>query len=272
MLQNEEIGGTTMLIAIPTSMSKTQYYLNQAYVDYVEGAGFEPMMVTPKNDILEMAQRCHGLLLPGGIDIDPIFYGEDNYNSMSVCPVKDDFERQMLFAFIELGKPIFGICRGAQLIAREYLLRVEVAHERLEFVQHMRHHSLASELGIARDIRAHGVFVDRNALYGENNDKYINTFVNSMHHQCLFLHPPEEQKGKKKKRPPTLIVEGLRVLGYTRYGMEDKEKGHIVEAFDIIGWVESPIVAVQWHPEELKDYAILQNFFQPFAEAAIAGG
>jgi gamma-glutamyl-gamma-aminobutyrate hydrolase PuuD len=272
MLQNEEIGGPTMLIAIPTSMSKTQYYLNQAYVDYVEGAGFEPMMVTPKNDILEMAQRCHGLLLPGGIDIDPIFYGEENYDSMSVDPIKDDFERQVFFAFIELGKPIFGICRGAQLIAREFLLRVHEAHKRLEFVQHIRHHALATALVIGRDVRSHGVFVDRNVLYGEHKPKYQKVFTNSMHHQCLFLNPLPKPKGKKRQPPDVLVVAGLRVLGYTRYGMEEKEKGHIVEAFDINGWVESPIVAVQWHPEELKDYALIQNFFSQHVDVMIAEG
>jgi len=261
-----------MRIAIPTSTSKTQYYLNQAYVDYVEGAGYEPVMITPKNNILEMAEWCHGLILPGGIDIDPIFYNEDNYESVSVDPAKDDFERQMFFAFVELGKPIFGICRGLQLIAREYLLRVVEAHERLEFVQHIRHHALASELAVGRDVRTHSVFVDKNVLYGEENPNYLRVFTNSMHHQCLFLNPSAKVKGKKKKAPSDLVVAGLRVLGYTRYGMEVKDKGHIVEAFDINGWVESPIIAVQWHPEELKDYALIQNFFSQHADVMVAGG
>lgn len=260
-----------MRIAIPTGTGKTKYYINQAYVDYVEGAGYEPVLITPKNDILKMAEWSHGLLLPGGIDIDPIFYGEDNFESISVDPAKDDFERQVFFAFIELRKPVFGICRGLQLIAREYLLRVHSAHERLEFVQHIRHHALAAELSLGRDVRSHSVFVDKNVLYGEDNPNYLRVFVNSMHHQCLFLNPLPKPKGKK--RPPNeLVVAGLRVLGYTRYGMEDKEKGHIVEAFDIDGWVQSPIAAVQWHPEELEDYALIQNFFSQHVDAVVAGG
>ncbi len=260
-----------MRIGLPTSAGKTRYYINQAYVDYVEGAGYEPVLITPKNNILEMAEMCHGLILPGGIDIDPTFYGEENYSSMSVDPVKDDFERQILFAFIELNKPIFGICRGLQLIAMEFLLRVPAAQNRLEFVQHIRHHALATELAIGRDIRSHGVFVDANVLYGADHNKYQKVFTNSMHHQCLFLYDLPKEKGKKKPAI-SLMVAGLRTLGYTRYGMEDKEKGYIVEAFDITGWVESPILAVQWHPEELKDYALIQSFFQPHAEVMEAGG
>jgi gamma-glutamyl-gamma-aminobutyrate hydrolase PuuD len=253
-----------MLIGIPVGVSKTQYFVNQAYVDYVHEAGFEPVMISPRNNILEMSAFCDGLLLAGGIDIDPIFYGESNYSSQGTDPVKDDFERQVFYAFVKLHKPVFGICRGLQLIAREYLHNVPKAKARLEFVQHIGHHNLANELGITRTIPAHSVFADRNILYGEAHKIYQKMFVNSMHHQCLMIHPP--LAAKKKGYP--LISYHLKALAVSRYGMSEKDKGDIVEALDLTGWYPGKITAVQWHPEELKDLKLIQKFFD-VAEAGV---
>ena len=249
-----------MYIAIPASISKIQYFVNQAYVEYIKEAGFEPVVVTPLNDTLAVAGHCDGLLLPGGIDVDPVFYGEDNFSSLGVDPAKDNFEREMFHAFLNLGKPIFGICRGLQLIAREYLHEFPRAMKWLEYVQHTDNHALTRELDIARNVPTHSVFADKNVLYDEPHPTYQPIFVNSMHHQCLFLHAPVQQPGKAKPKV-RFIIENLRVLAYTRYGVPSKKKGYIVEAFDIDGWGDSSIQAVQWHPEELKDVKLLQKFF-----------
>jgi gamma-glutamyl-gamma-aminobutyrate hydrolase PuuD len=262
MLQNEEIGGFIMLIALPTSSSKTQYYINQAYVDYVKEAGFTPLMVTPHNDPTEVANICDGIILPGGIDIDPIYYNEDNWSSYSVDPEKDAFERAMFWAFGQVGKPIFGICRGFQLIIREYMLAKTKATKRLEFLQHINRHSLATDLSISRSLPAHRVSADRNVLYGEEHKMYQKMFVNSMHHQCLIL---SHHTSQKPKRP--LSTFNFTALAYTTYGRPSKEKDYnIVEAFELTSgpdWMEtgSRVLAVQWHPEEMKDYALIQTFF-----------
>jgi gamma-glutamyl-gamma-aminobutyrate hydrolase PuuD len=256
-----------MRLGVPTSTSKTQYYINQAYVDYVAEAGHDPVLITPNTNILIMADFCDGLILPGGIDIDPIFYYEDNFNSFQVDPVKDDFERQIFYAFANLGKPIFGICRGLQLIAREYLFKIKSANKRMEFLQHVNHHALASELTVERNIRTHGVSANLNVLYGQQHDRFQLMYVNSMHHQCLFVNELSATiKGQPTKKDP-MVVAHLQILGLTRYGLTNKESGHIVEAFRINGWLASDILAVQWHPEELKDYALLNNFFSNVALA-----
>ena len=110
-----------MKIGIPMSASKTQYFINSAYVDYVEEANLEPVIITPRNDMKLIAEICDGLLLPGGIDVEPTFYDEENIASYCVDRKKDDFERKAFVTFLTVGKPIFGICRGFQLIAREYM-------------------------------------------------------------------------------------------------------------------------------------------------------
>ncbi len=87
-----------MRIAIPLGPDDTQFKLNIAYTDYIAGAGYEPMTAIPHNDAMQMADFCDGLLLPGGKDIDPIFYGESNWGSFWADSAKDDFERIRRYA------------------------------------------------------------------------------------------------------------------------------------------------------------------------------
>jgi putative glutamine amidotransferase len=237
-----------MIIGIPVSTSKTQYYINMSYVDYVEESGLDPVLITPRNNLKAIVAACDGLLLPGGSDLEPTFYGEDNVASYGVDPFKDDFERKVLYAFVEQKKPIFGICRGFQLIAREYLLLNPDEGTWLAYWQHVNKHSLAESLSIPRSVPSH--IVDCRAdLYGGKKSDELSMFVNSMHHQALI--------SDKKTSPP---ASKLKIVATTRTGLGSKEKGFVVEAF-VLNARGSRILAVQWHPEELRDYRLLQTFF-----------
>ena len=90
--------------------------LHNVYTDAVYAAGGIPL---PACGVCaeEMAQLCDGLLLSGGVDLDPALYGEERLNdTVQVIPQRDDFELALFRAFWELNKPIFGICRGCQLV------------------------------------------------------------------------------------------------------------------------------------------------------------
>lgn len=244
-----------MKIAVTSSESKTQYYINQAYVDYLIEAGFEPVIVTPKSDIILAAAECDGLLLPGGIDIDPIFYGEDNVASISAEPEKDKFERSLFYAFIAAEKPIFGICRGFQLIVRETLKHNP--HNSLSFWQNVNNHSLANDRGVARTQPTHSVTAFKDSLYGEGPEELSKMFVNSMHHQALV--------GIFAKNAGPIIGK-VKSLAVTSFGMNQKAKGLIIEAADLQDW-GTQVRGVQWHPEELMDVSLLHTFFgEAFAE------
>ena len=57
-----------------------------------------------------------GLLLPGGGDIDPQRYGQEVNGSRWVKPELDALQFAVLDAFVKAKKPVFGICRGHQLL------------------------------------------------------------------------------------------------------------------------------------------------------------
>ena len=64
----------------------------------------------------EAADRCGGLLLPGGGDLEPWRYGQANRASRSLDPERDAGELALLDRFTARGKPVLGICRGLQVI------------------------------------------------------------------------------------------------------------------------------------------------------------
>ncbi len=254
--------GENMKVAITASQSKTQFYINQAYVQYVQTAGFEPILVTPLSDINTIANDCDFLLLPGGIDVDPIYYEEDNLNSQSVDPLKDMFERDVLHTFINKHKKVLGICRGFQLIVREYMLYKKEISKFTDFLQHIPYHNqCASSLSAARTNKIHNLTVNTNILYNDvdHKFKFKTMFVNSMHHQCLYLI----------NKPLSYNLNGMELVALTKYGLEAKNKGFIIEAINIPLW---KCRGVQWHPEELMDVKLLQSFFLEHKNVAQAGG
>jgi len=122
------------------------------------------------------------------------------------------------------------------------------------FIQSTGDHDQVGKLSVERNIRTHGVDYLDGILYGDGVDagKLSRMFVNSMHHQCVFADPPKAN----------LVAFGkLIVCATSRRGLSSKEHGYIVEAVRI-KWENSKILAVQWHPEELKDYKLLVNFFK----------
>ncbi len=62
------------------------------------------------------AKVYDGLLIPGGVDINPSRYGQENRGSVMMMDELDELQFDILDAFVKNGKPILGICRGHQLI------------------------------------------------------------------------------------------------------------------------------------------------------------
>ncbi len=80
------------------------------------GGAFEEL---PKIISIESARKIlenfDGLLLTGGGDIDPSFYGEKNTDSFEIIKMRDESEINLVRAAYALDLPTLGICRGIQL-------------------------------------------------------------------------------------------------------------------------------------------------------------
>lgn len=266
----------TMKIAIPTSLSKTQYYVNAAYVNFVKKAGFEPILVTYDNNAPSVVDMCDGLLLPGGVDVDPIHYGETNLASFTTDIKKDDFERDLFWAFVINEKPIFGICRGFQLMVREFLNYPEnyelTGFDRLRFVQNIGGHSLVKDRDVPRTQPTHWVMA-HDCLYN-TSDGIAPIPVNSIHHQGLLCEFTGANSEIHLAAGASLCGGLVKIMAVSDFQVPKKHEGYIVEAVDLSGWIcdNSRIRGVQWHPEELSvnnenEIDLLKGFFLNNTEA-----
>ncbi len=119
---------------------------------------------------------CDGLLLPGGGDLAPSFYGQTERGSDPPDAARDERELSLCHRFLDRKKPILGICRGQQVLA--------VALGGTLF-QHIEGHSrLPNGADRIHETRNAGLLA---ALYGPSCP------VNSAHHQAIDRPPPRCQ-------------------------------------------------------------------------------
>lgn len=110
------------IVGITCSIDPKKVYLNRDYTQIVLNAGFVPFLISADmvlNSYLmdKIINNLLGLIISGGGDINPAFYGEKNTACKNLVPderVKADME--LLKVFIKTQKPILGICYGMQLI------------------------------------------------------------------------------------------------------------------------------------------------------------
>lgn len=243
---------TTMKkILIPIWEEKGQYHLNSAYVDYVHRAGYQAIMVGYDADPKEMAELTDGLLLSGGGDIDPIYYGSENIASYWPDIHRDAAEREFYWSFRAAKKPVFGICRGFQLIFLEETANSTVVTKGLIYRQHFSGHSQSDRA--ARWLKTHGLYFAP-ALYDLSNPETgmnERMYVNSMHHQGVKWN--SHMKGQTR-----FLDDVIGPIDPIAYAPAAAKEPLILEAFTV---KDRNVLAVQWHPEELKDVALLWNIF-----------
>ena len=81
-------------------------------VSMLTSHGAEAEIVTADADVSDY----DGLVLPGGGDIDPSRYGEENTDSSDIDLYLDDVQFTLADKFIQAKKPVLGICRGGQVL------------------------------------------------------------------------------------------------------------------------------------------------------------
>lgn len=213
--------------------------LQHAYIDAVVEAGGIALPIPcnlPEEVLMDLYSRLDGILFSGGGDISlDRFSGSPHPRIGGVDPMRDAAELSLLRSAAEYGKPMLGICRGAQLM-NVALGGTLYTHLRDQLPNALDH----DYPGNLRRVLVHPVNVDESSRLAEIfGETFLN--VNSLHHQGLKD-----------------IAPGLRVAGHAPDGL--------VEAVEIP--YHPFAVAVQWHPEWLIDQLPMQRLFESFVSAA----
>jgi putative glutamine amidotransferase len=233
-------------------MLPSSWVMNQRYFHAAMQSGAVPWMIPLIDDDLvtlrEIYQRLDGVLIPGGVDMNPAEYGEAKKEECgNLDPARDAVELQLVRWAMEDGKPVLGLCRGMQVInvAAGGSLWQDLATQQTS----LQKHDYFPTAGYARDHLAHTVDVKAGTLLAELLEER-SLGVNSMHHQ------------------------GVKSLGHALVISATAPDG-LVEAIE--GTDDAFLVGVQWHPEVFElahphSSDIFRGFIRAANEWAIAHG
>jgi putative glutamine amidotransferase len=184
------------LILVSVAMGDTWgHYWSRVFTRPLVAAGALPLLVSQlerEEDRRAALRRADGLLLAGGMDIDPARYGEEPDERLwELDPLRDAVELPLVREAVEEGVPVVGTCRGMQVINVAFggTLYVDAsdhpgaeAHPSggLEGFQRMVEAELADR-PVPDDIPRHPVrFAPGSWLAGAYGERAV---VNSFHHQ-----------------------------------------------------------------------------------------
>jgi len=219
------------------------FSISQAYVQAAESGGCAPVVVPPhleEPELRAIFEHLDGLILSGGGDIQPPYYGEEDSGLLwSVDEPRDRAELMLARRALTEGLPLLAICRGIQVlnVAAGGTLIQDIS---TQVVGALTHSTVAGRPG---SYVAHTVEV----VAGSRLAELVGAGkldVNSFHHQAV----KDVGTGLVlTARAPDGIIEGL----------------------------ESPnhpfCIGVQWHPEALiESHPVMRRLFEGLAEAAKA--
>jgi putative glutamine amidotransferase len=201
------------------------------YVNKLQAAGATVVILPPDADNHDAISRLDGLVIAGGADIEPARYGAAHQEGTDKPRVERDASELGLYrAAREANLPVFGICRGLQIMA--------VAHGG------SLHQHLPDVVGNTLHRDAPGTFNNHGATFTPGSliadlVGATEVTVNSSHHQAV------DSPGD------------LTVTGYAEDGTIEVCEDPSAEF----------VLGVQWHPEFSNDEQVSENLFRAFAKA-----
>lgn len=215
------IAGGLYFISNPSVVGVHYDYNNNNYSKCITKAGGIPIYLPVINDdsiIDGQLALIDGLLLPGGDDINPIFYNSlptplQGYSVESV----DSYQINLTKKALQFNIPILGICRGLQTlnIASGGTLHQDLSYASKDHIQHVQNSFLSN---LCHPIKLSSKSILQDIL----GDEYM---VNSGHHQCV---KDVASNFNITATSPDGIVEGIEMK------------------------LRDFVVGVQWHPEMLS--------------------
>lgn len=206
------------LIGISANTADIDLTLRRVYCDQIVCAGGVPMVLPPVDDaevLINMLEGIDGLVLTGGADYNPLWYGEQPEKELHTINSTRDLP-ELLLTRLAFNRqiPILGICRGVQTIA------IALGGNLVQDLKTPLKHSQDAP----RSEATHSVTITEGSipygLYGQE------TFVNSFHHQAV------KDCGSH-----------LHVVATAPDG--------VIEAVE--STEQKALMGVQWHPEWMGD-------------------
>ena len=186
----------------------------QNYIESVEKAGGIVLILPITADeeaIRRQAEMCDAYLIPGGIDVNPLSYGENPHPLLQMTRLEyDEYEISLIREITKTGKPVLGICNGMQMI------NIYFGGDLIQDIPSKQRH----QRNAGKD-SWHGAAPEEGSWIGELYPKAFS--VNSAHHQAV---------GK--------MGDGVIPVLYS--------DDHVVEGICVQG---RPVYGLQWHPERI---------------------
>ncbi len=213
--------------------TQAKQFINEAYINSIIRAGGSPIILPIVQDeeaIQAQVDLLDGLIITGGIDVNPLFYQEDPLPLQKTSSLeRDQYELKLLELADKKKIPIFGICRGIQMINVYFkgTLYQDLSYANKDVLKHSQEEK--------RENYSHTIKIEKDSfLYDIFKDK---TNVNSFHHQAIKD-----------------VAKDFKIVA--------KSSDGIIEA---IQHASKPIYAVQFHPEAMSHkYSDMQEIFNQF--------
>ncbi|MEM6846226.1 MAG: gamma-glutamyl-gamma-aminobutyrate hydrolase family protein [Bacteroidota bacterium] len=195
-------------------------YLERDMARYLSRPSVLPILIPDlsSNDLPHLLAQMDGFVLQGGSDLAPETYGEKPIGRWLGDAYRDAYELKILDYAIKNDKPVFGICRGFQIMNAYFggTLYQDIATQLPKANQHRD----AKEY----DQLNHPIILEEGKLLDRLHQNETNRRVNTVHHQAVKD-----------------ISKNLEVLATSPDGL--------VEAFLWNQTEEGKVIGVQWHPE-----------------------
>jgi putative glutamine amidotransferase len=210
------------------------------YLRSVEEAGARARVLEVSESPRAVLEQVDGVLLTGGGDVDPVFYGEERHPTVyDAEPGRDEFEIDLARRAVTADVPLLAICRGSQV------LNVAAGGTLVQDIPSGVPSELAHSVDVPKDCLAHDIRIVANsrlhAALGDAVDVGCTCRVNSRHHQSVGT------------------------LG-------GRFVASAVAADGVIEAIEAPdarfCVGVQWHPENFWQTGEFRGLFDAFVAAA----